>query len=138
MVSFGISITVNFFTIIITPLSYSQVGEPDCLFMQQGMTRLCPQNLVKSAVLTLGVYCLHTTLNLYQEDSCSPINRVLYKSVLWLQTLDEPGEDTSRFDTLMPTVVRPPEGVEPPIEMFPGVQVCALLHAIVVATQFIV
>ena len=40
-----------------------------------------------------------------------------------LQTLDEPGEDTSRFDTLMPTVVRPPEGKEAPIQMFPGIEV---------------
>ena len=49
--------------------------------------------------------------------------------LVYSQTLDEPGEDTSRFDTLMPTVVRPPEGREPDIQMFPGVEVCISFSA---------
>ncbi|XP_067946248.1 polyamine-transporting ATPase 13A3-like isoform X2 [Watersipora subatra] len=52
--------------------------------------------------------------------SGDPLDLKMFEATGW--TLDEPGEDTSRFDTLMPTVVRPPVGSEPPIEMFPGVK----------------
>ncbi|KAF6029314.1 ATP13A2 [Bugula neritina] len=62
----------------------------------------------------------HSLTRMGGELNGDPLDLKMFEATHW--TLEEPGEDTSRFDTIMPTVVRPPEGREPTVEMFPGIE----------------
>ncbi|XP_056008608.1 polyamine-transporting ATPase 13A3-like isoform X2 [Ostrea edulis] len=63
-----------------------------------------PSRLEVGPFITCMATC-HSLTMIDGELSGDPLDLIMFNSTKWV--LDEPGRDTSKFDTIMPTVVRP-------------------------------
>lgn len=63
-----------------------------------------PSTLEVGPFLTCMATC-HSLTVIDGELSGDPLDLIMFNSTKWV--LEEPGKDTSKFDTIMPTVVRP-------------------------------
>ncbi|KAJ8320109.1 hypothetical protein KUTeg_001696 [Tegillarca granosa] len=64
----------------------------------------CPDNL-ETGPLVIAMATCHSLTLIDGELSGDPLDLIMFESTKWL--LEEPGRDTSKFDTIMPTVVKP-------------------------------
>lgn len=62
-------------------------------------------SLLDRGSFLIGMVTCHSLTIIDGEISGDPLDLIMFKSTKWV--LDEPGRDTSKFDTIMPTVVRP-------------------------------
>ncbi|XP_021361034.1 cation-transporting ATPase 13A2-like isoform X2 [Mizuhopecten yessoensis] len=80
-----------------------------------------PSKLDHGPVLNAMATC-HSLTIMEGELSGDPLDLIMFESTKWV--LEEPGRDTSKFDTMMPTVVKPctrdtflPNQEQPPLEI---------------------
>ncbi|XP_076451738.1 polyamine-transporting ATPase 13A3-like isoform X2 [Babylonia areolata] len=63
-----------------------------------------PSKLARSPLLVCLATC-HSLTIIDGELSGDPLDLIMFNAIKW--HLEEPGQDTSKYDTIMPTVVRP-------------------------------
>ncbi|XP_033763679.1 probable cation-transporting ATPase 13A3 isoform X1 [Pecten maximus] len=80
-----------------------------------------PSKLDHGPILNAMATC-HSLTMIDGELSGDPLDLIMFESTKWV--LEEPGRDTSKFDTMMPTVVKPctrdtflPNQEQPPLEI---------------------
>ncbi|ELU12635.1 hypothetical protein CAPTEDRAFT_90245 [Capitella teleta] len=64
-----------------------------------------PKNIPQTDHLQIGMAVCHSLTLIDGEISGDPLDLIMFNSISWV--LKEPGSDTTKFDSLLPTIVKP-------------------------------